>query len=88
MCIIGSDFTLACVCIIGSDFTLACVCIIGSKAWPTLIHTRAPEVKAPRDPVLRLADIQKPLTKESYKDKFGKLLLWEENEQRLALRRG
>ncbi|KAL5470822.1 hypothetical protein EMCRGX_G028848 [Ephydatia muelleri] len=40
-----------------------------------------------KDLVLRLADIQKPLTKDTYKEKFGKLLLWEENEQRLALRK-
>ena len=47
-----------------------------------------PQLRGSRDLVLRLADIQKPLMRESYmyKEKFVKLLLWEENEQRLALR--
>ena len=44
-----------------------------------------PLLKGSRDLVLSLADIQKPLTRESYKERFLKLLLWEENEQRLAL---
>ena len=49
--------------------------------------SRRPQSSGSRDLVLRVADIRKPLTKESYKKKFVKLLLWEENEQRLALRK-
>ena len=59
---------------------------IGKEVLHNPFHSTQ-QLKGSRDLVLRLADIQKPLTRESYKEKFVKLLLWEENEQRLALRK-
>ena len=62
------------------------VVAIGKEVLRNPFHS-TPQIRGSRNLALRLADIQKPLTRESYKEKFVKLLLWEENEQRLALRK-